>query len=62
MTVSSITEPKTLTLKQTANALGVSEALVRKWQRLGKIRIVRLGRCVRVPQEEVVRIAHGGIQ
>jgi hypothetical protein len=55
------TEPKTVTRKEFADALRVSPALVTKWQRLGKVRTVKLGRCVRFPVEELSRVAQGGI-
>ncbi len=57
-----IENTRTLTFKQFAQALQISEALVRKWQRLGKIRVVKLGRCVRVPVEELNRVTQGGVQ
>ena len=53
---------RTLTRKQFAEALQVSENLVRKWQRLGKVRVVKLGRCVRVPIEELLRAVAGAIR
>ena len=51
-----------LTLKEFAYELGVSEALAKKWQRLGKIRWTKLGRCVRVPREEAERLILAGLQ
>lgn len=53
---------KTLTFKQFAEALQISEALVRKWARLNKVRVIKLGRCVRVPVEELQRAVQGGIR
>ena len=43
-----------------AHALGISEGLVNKWQKAGKLRFLKLGRCVRIPQEEVDRINAAG--
>jgi excisionase family DNA binding protein len=51
-----------LTLKEFAEELSISEALARKWQRLGAVRITKLGRCVRVPSEEVDRLIAIGIE
>ena len=45
-----------LTLKEFASELSISEALARKWQRNGKLRVTKLGRCVRLPQEEIERL------
>jgi len=52
---------KVHTMRGVAEILGVSEALIQKWRRAGLIRIVRFGRCVRVPDEEVARILRCGI-
>ncbi len=51
-----------LTLKEFSAQLSISEALARKWQRIGKIRVIKLGRAVRVPQEEVDRLIAEGSQ
>ncbi|PYV99248.1 MAG: hypothetical protein DMG89_08500 [Acidobacteria bacterium] len=50
-----------LTLKEFASELSISEALARKWQRNGKLRVTKLGRCVRVPQEEIERLIAVGV-
>jgi excisionase family DNA binding protein len=49
-----------MTLKQTAKALSVSSAFLKKLQRQGRLRVVRLGRSVRIPQAEVERLARDG--
>ena len=53
-------ESQLLTSKQFANAIGVTEACVRKWRLLRKINVVRLGRLVRVPRTEVQRVIEDG--
>ncbi len=53
---------KLLTKKEFALELGVSEALVNKWLRLGKIRVIRLSRCVRISREELSRVTAGGLR
>jgi excisionase family DNA binding protein len=55
-------ELRALTRRQVAVALQVSEALVDKWIRLGKIRVLKLGRCSRIPLEELNRVMKGGLQ
>ena len=54
-------EKLTFTIQEVANALSVSAALVRKWRKQGLIRVVKLGRCVRIPVEELNRLAQGGV-
>jgi len=52
---------KALTKRQFAEALNISEALVSKWIRTGKVRKLKLGRCTRIPIEELTRVAAGGV-
>lgn len=49
-----------LTSKQFAYAIGVSEACVRRWTMERKIKVVRLGRLVRIPRTEVQRLSDEG--
>jgi excisionase family DNA binding protein len=51
-----------LTLSEFADALCISRALARKWAKLGKIKIVRLGRCVRIPADELERVIREGVE
>lgn len=51
----------TFTIQEVAEALSVSPALIRKWQKFQKIRVVKLGRCVRIPVAELNRLAQGGV-
>ena len=44
------------TFKQAAELLNVSEAFLRKWRRQGKIRVVKLGRCVRIRESDLVSL------
>lgn len=46
----------TFTYEETARAANVSVSLVRKRVRKGALRVVRIGRCVRVPRSEVLRL------
>jgi excisionase family DNA binding protein len=62
VTINNITDREAVTRREFARALRVSESLVRKWQRDGKIRVIRLGRCIRVPIEELIRVARGGVR
>lgn len=51
-----------LTIRQAAERLGLRESTLRAWAARRKIGIVRLGRAVRIPLEEVERlIAEGSI-
>lgn len=50
-----LTNERTLayTIREAAQALGVSERTVRRAIAAGKLRVVRIGRCVRVPSDSV---------
>ena len=45
-----------LTVPETAERLGLKEPTIRLWIYQGKIGHVKLGRCVRVTEEEVSRL------
>jgi len=45
-----------LTVEQAARELGLKESTIRAWLLRRKISFVKLGRCVRVPREEVDRL------
>lgn len=49
-----------LSLKQAAERLSVSPEFLKKAYRRGKLRIVRLGRAVRIPEQEVDRLVREG--
>jgi excisionase family DNA binding protein len=53
-------ESQLLSSKQFAHAIGVTEACVRRWTLLRKIKVVRLGRLVRIPRTEVHRLIDEG--
>ena len=53
-------ESQLLTSKQFAHVIGVSEACVRRWTMERKIKVVRLGRLVRIPRTEVQRLSDEG--
>ena len=42
---------------ETARILGISKSMVRKLVRQGRISVVRIGRLVRIPRDEIVRIS-----
>ncbi|MCH7946038.1 MAG: helix-turn-helix domain-containing protein [Armatimonadetes bacterium] len=44
-----------------ASALGVSERHIQRLMAAGRIRSVRIGRSVRIPGAEVLRILKGGV-
>lgn len=45
-------------LDEVADMLGLSINTVRKWRSLGRLRVVKVGRSVRVPADEVERLRH----
>lgn len=51
---------KLLTVRETAEALGLRESTCRAWIAQRRIGIVRLGRAVRIPLEEVERLIAEG--
>lgn len=51
-----------LTLKQAAGMLAVSPEFLKKLQRQGRLRVVRLGRAVRISEREVERLSREEFQ
>ena len=51
-----------VTLKEAAQTLSVSPEFLKKLQRLGRLQVVRLGRAVRVSEQEVERLCREGAQ
>ena len=47
-----------LTFAETGRALNCSPALIRKLVRSGRMKVVHLGRCVRIPHEEILRLCN----
>ena len=47
------TQPEYLTAKELATKLNVSQKTVQKWRALGKLPIVKMGRLVRFPRQEI---------
>ncbi len=47
------------TYGEAARAAGVSEALIRKLVATGKLRMVKINRCVRIPRHALVRLCGG---
>jgi excisionase family DNA binding protein len=50
-------EPLVMSLPDCAQTLGVSVGLLRKLARSGQLRTVRIGRCVRIPCSELLRLS-----
>jgi len=50
------------TTKVTAARLGVKESTVRAWLAAGKLGYVKLGRAVRIPEEEIARLVANGFR
>jgi len=48
------------TVEQTAELLNLSVHTIRAWIARRKIACVRLGRAIRVPQQEIVRLIENG--
>jgi excisionase family DNA binding protein len=55
-----MSEPRLLTVRDAAQAWNVSERYARDLVARGTVRSVRIGRCVRVPREEVDRVTTEG--
>ncbi len=49
------------TVQQVADALGLSHWTLRKWIRQGRVEVIRLGRSVRIPNEQAVRLRTEGL-
>jgi excisionase family DNA binding protein len=47
------------TYGEAARAAGVSEALIRKLVATGKLRMVKINRCARIPRYALVRLCGG---
>ena len=45
------------TFEQSAELLCVSKSLLRKLASTGRLRVVRIGRCVRIPRDELLRLS-----
>jgi excisionase family DNA binding protein len=50
------------TIRQAARQLQVSEKFLRTLQSKGRLRVVHLGRAVRIPEQEIERIAREGFR
>ena len=53
-------DERKLTAKEAADALGVTEACIRRWILLRKIASYRVGRAVRISESEIRRILEAG--
>ncbi len=49
------------TVQHVADALGLSHWTLRKWIRQGRVEAIRLGRSVRIPKEQAVRVRAEGL-
>ena len=53
--------PRTLrTVREAADELSLSEHTIRSWLAQRKLSYTRLGRAIRIPQEEIQRLREGG--
>jgi acetyl-CoA synthetase len=57
-----VLEDRFLTPKQFADRLSISRWTVYAWISEGKIKSVKIGRLVRIPESEVERIVQEGLQ
>ena len=53
---------KLIALKTAAEVLSVSPEFLKKLQRDGRLKVVRLGRAVRISEDEVERLCREGVQ
>lgn len=44
-----------MTIRQTADALGLKVRTIRQWIKLGKIKCEKKGKCWYIPEEEILR-------
>jgi len=51
-----------ISMKRAARLLQVSERFLRRLERSGRLRVVRLGRAVRIPAKELERLSTRGAQ
>jgi excisionase family DNA binding protein len=49
------------TVQETADQLGMAPVTIRTWMAARRIDYVKLGRSVRIPQREIVRIVEEGL-
>lgn len=54
-------DDKLLTFEQAADRLGLRPVTVRMWASKGKIARVKMGRSVRIPESEVLRLGRDGL-
>ncbi len=55
-----MTGDKPLTVRETAEALNLSQATIRAWLARRKLGYLRLGRAVRIPTSEIRRLVDEG--
>ena len=51
-----------LSRREAAALLGVSEGMMIKLVRLGRVGAIRIGKCVRIPRTEINRILREGVR
>jgi excisionase family DNA binding protein len=51
-----------LTLKEAAEKLAVSQQFLRRLQHKGRLRVIQLGRAVRVSEDELERLCRDGFE
>jgi excisionase family DNA binding protein len=56
------TEKQALSRREAAGLLGISEGMMIKLVRLGRVKAIHIGKCVRVSRDEIQRILKQGIR
>jgi excisionase family DNA binding protein len=50
---------KYYSIKEVASALSLAEVTIRKWIASGKIKATKLGKAVRISEEEIIKLQKG---
>ena len=56
------TDREALSRREAAALLGVSEGMMIKLVRVGRVGAIRIGKCVRIPRTEINRILREGVR
>ena len=56
------TDREALSRREAAGLLGISEGMMIKLVRLGRVGAIRIGKCVRIPRDEIDRILKQGVR
>ncbi len=50
-----------LTFHEASQVLNISQGMLRKLGRLGRIKVTHIGRCARISKDEVLRLCNGQV-